>query len=70
MTDARPDRARPSRELMKSLREAKAELHQQRERLNLPEKLLLVLELQRIYLPLLKRLRPLRPWERPWQIEP
>ena len=39
-------------------------------KLPLPEKVRLVVELQRLCLPLLERRRPLAPWERPWQIEP
>jgi len=30
----------------------------------------ILLALQRQDLPLIARQRPLRPWERPWQIEP
>ncbi len=36
----------------------------------LPEKVRLVVELQRIVLPLAARQRALRSWERPWEIEP
>jgi len=70
MTGAHNGRSRPSPELLRSLREAKAELHRERERLDLRQKVRLVIELQRMYLPLLQRRRPLRHWERPWQVEP
>ena len=36
----------------------------------LREKVRILLELQRQDLPLLARRRPLRPWERPWNITP
>jgi hypothetical protein len=36
----------------------------------LPEKVRLVIELQRIVVPMIARQRPLRSWERPWEIEP
>ena len=63
-------RARPTPELMSRLRQAKADLHSRRRQMSLKEKVAMVLELQRIYLPLLKRRRPLLSWERPWDIEP
>jgi hypothetical protein len=55
---------------MRRLRQAKAELHARQRQMSLKEKVAMVLELQRIYLPLLKRRRPLLPWERPWDVEP
>jgi hypothetical protein len=60
----------PSEALLEKLREGKAALHRHHSRLALPEKIRLVMELQRIVLPLIARRRPLRSWERPWQIEP
>jgi hypothetical protein len=36
----------------------------------LPEKVRELLELQRIYCSIVSLRRPLRPWERPWEIEP
>ena len=36
----------------------------------LKEKVRILLELQRQDLPLLAKRRPLRPWERPWDITP
>jgi hypothetical protein len=63
-------RSRPTSELMSRLRQGKAELHARRARMSLKEKVAMVLELQRIYLPLLERHRPLASWERPWDVEP
>ena len=56
--------------LVEQLRRGKAALHQRHANLPLPEKVRLVMELQRIVLPLIARQRPLRSWERPWEIEP
>jgi hypothetical protein len=55
---------------MSRLRQAKAELHTRQRQMSLKEKVAMVLELQRIYLPLLERRRPLAPWEHPWDVEP
>jgi hypothetical protein len=55
---------------MAALRAGKAALHQQHAQLNLRAKVQLVLELQRLVLPLLRRQRPLAAWERPWLITP
>lgn len=63
-------RPRPSAELIAKLRQGKADLKRQREQMPLPEKVRQVMELQRIVLPLIARQRPLRSWERPWEIEP
>jgi hypothetical protein len=60
----------PSEALLERLWEGKAALHRRRSRLPLPEKIRLVMELQRAVLPLIARRRPLRSWERPWEIEP
>jgi hypothetical protein len=60
----------PSESLMRQLWKGKAALHQRHASLPLPEKVRLVMELQRIVLPLIARQRPLRSWERPWEIEP
>ena len=70
MTNESRRRPRPSAELIASLREAKADLHRRREGLLLREKVRLVLDLQRICIPLLQRQRPLAPWEHPWSVEP
>jgi len=63
-------RSRPTPELMSRLRQGKAELHARRTRMSLKEKVAMVLELQQIYYPLLKRQRPLASWEHPWDMEP
>lgn len=67
-----PSRRRPraSQELLDSLREGKATLRQQRETADLREKIRIVLELQRLCLPLIARQRRLAEWERPWAITP
>jgi hypothetical protein len=52
------------------LRAGKSELRRNRERLPLPEKVRLVIELQRVVYPLLARRRALEAWERPWDVEP
>jgi len=62
--------ARPSAELLDRLWKGKAALHAHHASLPLPEKVRLVMELQRIVLPLIERQRPLKWWERPWEIEP
>jgi hypothetical protein len=49
---------------------AKALWHRWQAGLPLKEKVRILLELQRQDLPLLKRRRPLKPWEKPWEIEP
>jgi len=63
-------RSRPSAELLARLRAGKAALRAERIALPLPEKVRQLLELQRLQFPLLKKRRALRPWERPWDIEP
>jgi hypothetical protein len=67
-----PSRRRPlaSQELLDSLREGKAALRRQRETADLREKIRIVLELQRLCLPLIARQRRLAEWERPWAITP
>ena len=44
--------------------------HRARAEASLQEKVRVLLELQRQDLPLIARLRPLRPWERPWDVTP
>jgi len=63
------DRARPSTDNVAKVRAGKSELRRDRERLPLPEKVRLVIELQRIVYPLLARRRALEAWERPWEVE-
>ncbi len=53
-----------------SIYEAKKAWHQQQAQLPLKEKFRILLELQRQDLPLIVRHRPLKPWERPWEIDP
>ena len=50
--------------------ESKAQWHRTQASLPIREKMRVLLELQRQYLPLIRRHRPLRPWEKPWPIEP
>jgi hypothetical protein len=63
-------RPRASPELLESLREGKAAMRRRRESADLREKVRIVLELQRLCLPLLARHRSLSVWERPWEITP
>ena len=63
-------RPKVSPELLKTLHEGKAKLHRERERLDLREKVRILLELQRICLPLIERRRALAEWERPWSVTP
>jgi hypothetical protein len=58
-------RGAPSVELMDSLFEAKREWHRRQADLPVKEKFRILLEMQRFYLPLIERQRPLKPWERP-----
>ncbi len=62
--------ARPTPELLERLYRSKRQLHELRAGLPLPQKVADVLALQRIVGPLLARQRRLKPWERPWPIEP
>jgi len=70
VNELRPPSPRPTPELLARLRDGKARLHAERAALDLPKKVSQVLVLQRLYLPLLARQRPLRSWERPWDVEP
>ena len=63
-------RRHASPELLDALHAGKAILRSQRENLSLREKVRMVLELQRLCLPLLRRHRKLAEWERPWAITP
>jgi hypothetical protein len=62
--------ALPPAELLERLYQGKVALHRRHAALPLPEKVRLVMELQRVVLPLLAKQRALRSWERPWEIEP
>lgn len=70
MSDPRRTHARPTPELLARLREGKARVHAEQAALDLPGKVAQVLELQRLYLPLIARQRPLRSWERAWDVTP
>jgi hypothetical protein len=48
----------------------KAAWHRAQAALPVRRKVEILLALQRQDLPLIARRRPLRPWERPWEIEP
>ena len=52
------------------LLERKRAWHREKSKAPLQEKVRILLELQRQDLPLIARQRPLRPWERPWDINP
>jgi len=64
------DLVRPTPELLERLWNGKRVLHRRHASLPLPDKVRLVMELQRMVLPLIARQRALRSWERPWEIEP
>ncbi len=63
-------RARPSLEFVAAQWRGKAAWHKQQAQLPVKEKLRLLLEMQRQIYPIIRQRRPLRPWERPWSIEP
>ena len=52
------------------LLERKRVWHKEQAAAPLQEKVRILLELQRQDLPLIARHRPLRPWERPWDVTP
>jgi hypothetical protein len=70
MSDESGSRPRPSPDLLDRLRQGKAQLRTRRREMTLPDKVRAVIELQRACLPLLARQRPLRSWERIWDLEP
>ena len=55
---------------VKNLLERKRRWHREQSKAPLQEKVRILLELQRQDLPLIARQRPLRPWERPWDVTP
>ena len=55
---------------VENLLERKRRWHQEQSKAPLREKVRILLELQRQDLPLIARRRPLRPWERPWDVTP
>ena len=50
--------------------ESKKRWHRAQASLPVREKVRILLELQRQELPLIQKQRPLRPWEKPWPIDP
>jgi hypothetical protein len=50
--------------------QGKAAWHKQQAQLPVKEKIRLLLEMQRQLYPIVRQCRPLREWERPWNIEP
>ncbi len=67
---ARRSRARPSSELVAAQWQGKVAWHKQQAQLPVKEKIHLLLEMQRQLYPIIRQCRPLREWERPWDIEP
>ena len=57
-------------EVVNGMLERKRAWHAAQARLPLREKFRILLELQRQDLPLIKRRRGLKPWERPWDVIP
>ena len=55
---------------VKDLLERKRRWHREQSKAPFQEKVRILLELQRQDLPLIARQRPLRPWERPWDVTP
>jgi len=53
---------------LEALREGKRQLRTSRRNLTLAEKVDQVVELQRTVLSLIRRRRPLKPWERVWEL--
>ena len=60
----------PGTMTFQALARSKAEWHRAQASLPVREKVRILLELQRQDLPLIRKHRPLRSWERPWPIEP
>lgn len=61
---------KPEPAIPPELAESKARWHRAQAALPVREKVRILLELQRQELPLIEKQRPLRPWEKPWSIEP
>jgi hypothetical protein len=63
--------ARPTNELLARLFEGKGALHAAQRTLSLPEKVAQLLDLQKVAYEILRsRDVELRPWEKPWDVEP
>lgn len=56
-------------EVVEKLRAGKRELRRRRVAMSLPDKVRQVVELQKIALPLIRRRRALRSWERVWPLD-
>ncbi len=67
MSESTPPR--PSPELLSRLREGKRELHAAHRMLSAPEKVRMVIELQRFTLPIIAKRRALGEIERPWPMD-
>ena len=65
-----PVRRQPDSGLLQAQWEAQARAHRIAAARSLREKIATLLEMQRRLLPILRERRPLRWWERPWEIEP
>jgi len=64
------DRRRPDAALVEAQWKAQARAHRVAAARPLEEKIATLLAMQRRLLPVLRRRRALREWERPWEIEP
>ena len=62
-----PDDGSPDRG---TIFDGKRAWHREQAKLPLKEKFRILIALQRQDLPLIARRRPLRPWERPWDVTP
>jgi hypothetical protein len=60
----------PTPELVEELVEAKRRWLEKQAQLPICEKFRILLQMQRMYLPLIEQQRPLKPWEKPWDVEP
>jgi hypothetical protein len=64
------EKEKPQSDPNEALYATKVAWHRRQARLPITEKVRILLELQRRDYELLKRHRPLKSWERPWEIEP
>lgn len=60
----------PLTALIDTLRAGKARLRRERRVASLDQKVQAVLKAQRMYVEIVGSQRPLRPWQRPWNITP
>jgi hypothetical protein len=68
--NSRVGRARPSEELVRRQREAKARWRHEVARRPFREKVAMMLEMQKRLYPVLQKQRPMQSWQRPWSIDP